>query len=256
MCELLGMSANVPTDICFSFSGLIRRSKATGVHKDGWGVAFFEDKGVRLFLEPYTALDSKLAQLVKSYPIKSQTVISHIRQADSGKVALANTHPFVRELWGLNWVFAHNGKIDPVKKRKLFFYQPVGETDSEYAFCWILDQIRRRFSKKSISSKKLHQFIGTLIKELNHLGTFNVLLGNGQYLYAHCSTHLWWLTRKAPFGNASLIDANLQVDFQRHTTSKDIVTVLATQPLTFDEYWNMMDPGEFKILKHGVFVDI
>ncbi|MCH2089820.1 MAG: class II glutamine amidotransferase, partial [Pseudoalteromonas sp.] len=22
MCELLGMSANVPTDICFSFSGL------------------------------------------------------------------------------------------------------------------------------------------------------------------------------------------------------------------------------------------
>jgi len=68
MCELLGMSASVPTDICFSFSGLIRRSKATGVHKDGWGVAFYEDKGVRLFLEPYTALDSKLAQLVKSYP--------------------------------------------------------------------------------------------------------------------------------------------------------------------------------------------
>ena len=25
MCELLGMSANVPTDICFSFTGLVQR---------------------------------------------------------------------------------------------------------------------------------------------------------------------------------------------------------------------------------------
>lgn len=33
MCELLGMSANVPTDICLSFTGLIQRG--TGPHKDG-----------------------------------------------------------------------------------------------------------------------------------------------------------------------------------------------------------------------------
>ena len=256
MCELLGMSANVPTDICFSFSGLIRRSKATGVHKDGWGVAFFEDKGVRLFLEPYTALDSKLARLVKSYPIKSQTVISHIRQANCGKISLANTHPFVRELWGLNWVFAHNGQIKAVKKRKLIFYKPIGQTDSEYAFCWLLDQIRTKFPYKPFSYTKLHQFIAASIKDLNKIGTFNVLLGNGQYLYAHCSTHLWWLTRKAPFGKASLIDAKLKVDFQQHTTPIDIVTIVATLPLTFDEYWNMMDPGELKILKNGIFLDI
>jgi glutamine amidotransferase len=153
-------------------------------------------------------------------------------------------------------VFAHNGKIDSVKKRKLVFYKPIGETDSEHAFCWILDQIRMKFHSKSVSSKKLHQFTAILIKDLNQLGTFNVLLSNGLYLYAHCSTHLWWLTRKAPFGKASLIDANLQVDFQRHTTSKDIVTVVATQPLTFDEYWNMMDPGELRILRNGVFINV
>jgi len=32
MCELLGMSANVPTDICFSFAGLMRRGGQTGRH--------------------------------------------------------------------------------------------------------------------------------------------------------------------------------------------------------------------------------
>ena len=40
MCELLGMSANVPTDICFSFAGLMRRGGQTGPHADGWGIAF------------------------------------------------------------------------------------------------------------------------------------------------------------------------------------------------------------------------
>jgi predicted glutamine amidotransferase len=40
----MGMSANVPTDICFSFSGLVKRGGETGPHKDGWGIAFYEGK--------------------------------------------------------------------------------------------------------------------------------------------------------------------------------------------------------------------
>ena len=37
MCELLGMSANVPTDVCFSFSELMLRGGNKGPHADGWG---------------------------------------------------------------------------------------------------------------------------------------------------------------------------------------------------------------------------
>ena len=44
MCELLGMSANVPTDICFSFTGLMLRGGKTGPHKDGWGITFYEGR--------------------------------------------------------------------------------------------------------------------------------------------------------------------------------------------------------------------
>lgn len=46
MCELLGMSANVPTDICFSFTGLVQRGGGTGPHKDGWGITFTKAKDV------------------------------------------------------------------------------------------------------------------------------------------------------------------------------------------------------------------
>ena len=49
MCQLLGMNCNVPTDICFSFTGFQARGGATDVHADGWGIAFFEERGVRVF---------------------------------------------------------------------------------------------------------------------------------------------------------------------------------------------------------------
>lgn len=42
MCQLLGMNCNVPTDICFSLAGFQARGGLTDVHRDGWGIAFFE----------------------------------------------------------------------------------------------------------------------------------------------------------------------------------------------------------------------
>jgi predicted glutamine amidotransferase len=96
MCQLLGMNANTPTDVCFSFTGLATRADE---HKDGFGIAFFEDRGLRLFVDPHSARASPVAELVKGYPIRSDNVIAHIRKATQGRVALENTHPFVRELW-------------------------------------------------------------------------------------------------------------------------------------------------------------
>ena len=250
MCELLGMSANVPTDVCFSFSGLIRRGGVTGPHKDGWGIVFYEGKGCRTFLEPKAGAYSEIARLVQEYPIKSQTVIAHIRRANVGAVCLENTHPFLRELWGDNWTFAHNGRLIGIKKKKLTFFKPVGTTDSEHAFCWVLDSLRRSFPKKP-SIKILIPFIRKLLDKLNELGISNVLLSDGVRLYAYCSTSLSWITRKAPFGSATLIDKDLQIDFKKETSSKDVVTVIVTKPLTNNEHWDLISPGDLKVFYDG-----
>lgn len=98
MCQLLGMNCNVPTDICFSFEGFHRRGGLTDHHADGWGIAFFEGCGCRVFLDSRSAVESPIAALVRNYPIHSMNVIAHIRKATKGVVALENTHPFVREL--------------------------------------------------------------------------------------------------------------------------------------------------------------
>ncbi|GAB4351942.1 MAG: class II glutamine amidotransferase [Gammaproteobacteria bacterium] len=251
MCELLGMSANVPTDICFSFSGLMRRGGETGPHRDGWGIAFYEGSGCRAFHDPSPSADSEIARLVQRYPIKSCNVISHIRRANRGRICLENTHPFVRELWGRNWAFAHNGQLKGIKKHRLRHYRPVGTTDSEHAFCWMLDRVRERFPEPPRRTKPLWNLIADLCAELDQLGVFNMLLCDARHLYAFCSTRLSWITRRAPFGEARLIDADMTVDFCQETTPDDVVSVIATQPLTDNEHWEVMAAGELQIFRDG-----
>ena len=254
MCELLGMSANTPTDIRFSFTGLMQRGGKTGPHRDGWGIAFYEGKGLREFRDPAPSCDSEIARLICRHPIKSQIVISHIRRANAGNVSLKNTHPFTRELWGRYWTFAHNGQLHGIKKKPLTHYFPVGTTDSEYAFCWMIGQIRERFPKPPQRNSTLKRFIHKLCDELKPLGVFNMLMSDSRYLYCYCTTKLCWITRQAPFNSASLKDAELTVDFAKVTTKNDIVTMIATQPLTHNEQWQIMTPGEMIVFCDGITV--
>ncbi|MEQ5802579.1 class II glutamine amidotransferase [Halomonas sp. H10-9-1] len=255
MCELLGMSANVPTDICFSFTGFLHRGGGTGPHRDGWGIAFYEEGGYRDFRDPHPSVRSPIARLICDYPIKSHIVISHIRQANVGQIRLANTHPFVREMWGQPWCYAHNGQLAGWQSLPLTFYRPVGDTDSEHAFCWLLGELRRRFPERPESAEQrqgLWRLLHQLCERLRGLGVFNLLLADGDYLYTFCSTKLAHITRRAPFGKASLSDAELTVNFAEHTTIKDVVSVIATEPLTDNEDWERMAPGELLVWCDGM----
>jgi glutamine amidotransferase len=209
MCELLGMSANVPTDIVFSFAGFRMRGGLRAPHKDGWGIAFYEGKGLRVFRDVAPSAESRISQFVRTVPIKSTIVLSHIRRASVGRVALENTHPFVRELWGRFWVFAHNGRVVDVKKRSLGALLPVGTTDSEHAFCWILDELRRAFPDPPKEPGAYWPLLRGMFTDLSGLWTFNAILSEGEYLYTFADTRLHWVERKAPFSRARLVDEDL-----------------------------------------------
>lgn len=253
MCELLGMSSNVPADICFSFTGLMQRGGQTGPHKDGWGIAFYDGKGCRTFHDPHPSAHSEIAKFIKTLPIKSKQVICHIRKANRGRVCLENTHPFLRELWGRNWCFAHNGQLKGVKKLlKLQHYFPVGTTDSEHVFCWMMDQIFERFGKNPPRRKEvLWNFIESLCLKATEYGVFNMLLSDSKVLYVFCTTKLVWLTRKAPFGRAKLVDGDMEVDFGKHNHPHEVITVIATAPLTDNEDWFKAEKKEFLVFQDG-----
>lgn len=248
MCELLGMSANVPTDICFSLTGFRQRSDH---HKDGWGVAFYDGKGCQIFQDAKPSNQSEVAEFLQRAPIKANVVLSHIRQANYGRVCLENTHPFKRAFGGRYWTFVHNGQLKNIKALKTTYYHPVGTTDSEHAFCWMLDELYQRYPQKLPSANTLKNRIKKLCQQLSELGVFNMLLSDGRTIYAFCGKRLSWITRRAPFGLATLSDADVDIDFANETTPNDVVSIIATQPLTNNETWKIMQPGDFQVFRNG-----
>ncbi|KAL7477983.1 hypothetical protein ACHAW6_003772 [Cyclotella cf. meneghiniana] len=183
MCQLMGINAAALTDFRFSFRGFARRGGDTDIHSHGWGMAFYDGRGIRAFHDPDPAADSLLAEFLQAHPIKTFNMVAHIRYATRGEVKLENVHPFQREMWGIAWCFAHNGdvscfdrasyagnqadcpslppKVNQINKSCVKIpwignsigvtdngeraYNPVGKTDSEALFCAMLNALRARF---------------------------------------------------------------------------------------------------------------
>lgn len=247
MCQLLGLNANTPTDLVFSFTGFAHRAAE---HRDGFGIAFFEGPGVRLFVDHQSATVSPVAEMVRRYPIRSRHIVTHIRKATQGRVALENTHPFMRELWGRYWVFAHNGNLVDFHPKLHANFHPVGDTDSERAFCWLLQELAKNHARMP-SIPDLTQTLAELAPTIARHGTFNFLLSQGEALWAHCSTKLHYVLRRHPFAAAQLQDADLTVDFADLTTPQDRVAIVVTEPLTSNEDWIALTPGELAVFVDG-----
>ena len=250
MCQLLGLNCATPTDANFSLTGFRQRGGGTDHHADGWGIAFFEGKGLRLFVDPLSAAESPIADFLQHYPLKSKNIIAHVRKATYGEVSLQNTHPFTRELWGRHWVFAHNGDLHNYAPHLHSHFRPVGTSDSEQAFCWLLQELAKSHAALP-SIDELTITLRELVPQISQFGTFNFLLSNGEALWAHCTTKLHYLIRQHPFSQATLMDQDWTVNFADLNKPGDRVAVIVTTPLTSNEEWTAFEPGQLMVFTDG-----
>ena len=107
-----------------------------------------------------------------------------------------------------------------------------------------MENLRRAFPAGQPESDALYEKLAALAAEIGEHGEFNFLLSNGEQLYARCATNLCYIVRKAPFRTAHLVDQDVSVDFSQVTTPEDRVAVIATKPLTDNETWDVIQPGE------------
>jgi predicted glutamine amidotransferase len=239
MCELLAMSANRPADVGRYLSRLRVRGGKTGPHADGWGVAYYEGRAARILKEPAPAAESRLLAMLAEDPVKSTALIAHIRRANPSIFgrATGNTHPFEREWNGRSWVFAHNGKLSGPHAKRVrpdSHFAPLGDTDSELAFCHILDAVARGIGRHAhFSPAMLIDIIRPVVDDLATLGEFNFILSDGECLYVHAHTNLHVLQRTLVAENG---------------TFKMIL--LATAPLTA-EPWRALAPNSIHVYKQG-----
>lgn len=250
------MNSHLPASLTLSFTGFSQRGGCTDHHSDGWGIAFFESengqpgRAARHFVDKESAATSPIARMLRSYPIKSHNVVAHVRKATVGKVGLENCHPFVRELWGRYWFFAHNGDLKDYQPNLHGAFKPVGDTDSEMAFCWLLQELNKSHAGVP-SVEELTHTLAELVPRIAAHGTFNFLLSNGQALWAHASTKLCYVLRQHPFAQVQLKDEDVRVDLAELNGPEDRQVIVVTEPLTTNEIWVAMAPGELKVFVDG-----
>jgi predicted glutamine amidotransferase len=253
MCELFGMSFNLPVSPTFTFRGFTKRGKC---NPDGWGIALYPGggKAAQIIKEPVNADDSSLAEYIIKVPeFYSKIYISHVRLKSRGESAYWNTHPFSRELNGRDYCFAHNGTLRESYGRDLMLgtLNPIGGTDSEYAFCHLMSFIENNIESWNESSFSL---LYDKFQEINAYGDFNCLFSDGEYLFCYHDaggyTGLCYVRRTAPYTKVKLTDEDFEIDLQGEKRPEQAGYIIATRPLT-DENWVRFTPGELIVFKNG-----
>jgi predicted glutamine amidotransferase len=260
------MSSRYPTTVGFSLETLARRGGHEGPHKDGWGVAYFEDHDVFLLRESSPAAESGLERFMEKNGPPSNLVISHIRHATQGENALRNTQPFQRELGGRTHVFAHNGNLPGIKdKRSLDSHRftPAGDTDSEFAFCCLLDRLTKLWdgaTGKTPSVESRLEIVADFAARFRSLGPFNFVYSDGDTLFVHAHRRTQNDGGVRPPGLHLLVrSCNEQaVDLSKSgvimapvaPVARELVLV-ASVPLT-DEPWEPIGEGEVIALTQGL----
>lgn len=250
MCQLFGLSSARPVSPWFSLQGFFQRGGGTGEHADGWGVAYYDKGQSRLCVQESPAYTCTEARAMLEQPFKTTTVIAHVRKATFGAIARNNTHPFMRRLWGRDWIFAHNGDLHDYRPDHRRFI-PDGDTDSERAFCYLLDSMSDCFGDTLPDRDGLLDFLKDRSERVAQYGVFNYLLSDGDILVAYCSTELYWTRRRPPFSEVELLDGGYRINLAEYNDAADAIVVIATKPLTKGEAWHPMGRHEMRIFANG-----
>ena len=237
MCELFGWSSAAPERPERYLRAFRARGGATADHVDGWGLAYFVHGAFRVEKEPEPAAASaRFAALTGS--VASALIVGHVRKADFPPVrALANTHPFVHHCCGATWVFAHNGLVPGAVQRSKSVAPPVcradGDTDSEHAFCLVLEALAGCHAQGSgLQGAACVDTLAAAARTIGAFGKFNFLLSDSERLYAYCHDRLHALETVRPAQRS---------------------IVIATQPLS-GEAWRAFEPGELRVYRAGSLV--
>jgi predicted glutamine amidotransferase len=265
MCELLGLSSNAPATVNISLPKLAEHGRVSGTYNDGWGVGYYEGPDVRLMKDSAAIGDSEWIQFIANHDLRSQLVIAHTRKATRGTRSYPNAQPFVRELAGRAHLFAHNGDLPGIFKSNAFQadrFNPIGETDSELAFCVLLDQMAAIWTLPNATPSLRERFriVSSFAGELRSLGPANFLYSDGDMLFAH--------GHRRKHADTGKIEAPGLVSVQRRCQQDTIgsaasglsirgdnqqVTLFASVPLT-NELWVPLAEGELVAVCGGQLV--
>ena len=265
MCELLALSSRFPTRATFSLEEFSRHGGRDGPNKDGWGLAFYQDGDAQIFREVEPAEESRWMHFLRHHQHRSRCVISHIRKATQGVLALRNTQPFSRKIGGFTHVFCHNGNLARINNRiEKTHFEPLGETDSEYAFCYLSAQVENLWRRGRPGLDARIALLQSVFDRFATLGPANFLYSDGEYLYAYANRRtqasgrieppgLHYLCRDCDRDREAQPLAGLELDHNGKNLRQSVV-LFASFPLS-TEPWQPFAENQLIVAANGRILD-
>jgi len=228
---------------------------------DGWGFAWYPRDGVgaSVLKDPHVEYDMAVATAIQRWDrFRSSIFVCH-SGTHRGR-SFTDTHPFVRSHAGRDWVFAHNGELGRNLDVTLpldegLGFEPVGHTDTEHAFCWLMGQVR------AVGARSLSDLSWRTVREwlhrLNELGSLNVMWSDGLHVVAYHDKDgfnaLHHLRRLPPPSSERLETDLIELDVSNSVDENRTFTIVSTRPLSGED-WVAFAPGEMRVISHGCLI--
>lgn len=228
----------------------------------GWGMAWYPGQGASALVvkDPTSISENPMTKLLSDWERFESTVfICHLRGA-ARTLQEQDTHPFSRSYARRDWVLAHNGDLfvnlgqalplgeDPV-------FEPIGRTDSEHAFCWMLSQFRQRKARRL--AEVGWSALGEMFRSLDAMGTANFLLTDGIDLAAYSDSEgynpLHWARFLPPHERLVFESEDLLVDLDDAIDRSRAVGLVATRPMS-ESGWRAMQAGQLLVMRRGTVI--
>lgn len=257
--EILGMSFDSPASPSITLFGVEDGSKSPG----GWGFGWYpsDDPAGVVIKNPRAAKESVMRRVLRDWDrFRSSVFVCQLRGA-AKRVSQQDTLPFLNRYAGRHWLFAHIGHLARQAITELplgedLFFEPVGRTDSEHAFCWILTQLRQ--SGARTLNKAGWENIHKLFSTLNQYGPSDFLLSDGHVTVAYRDNKgrgesLYYCRRTPPHPVTLLHNDTLEIDFGDPLDQNRTMLLICSKPMS-DGTWNEIPPGQMIAAKLGKVV--
>lgn len=188
----------------------------------GWGIAWYQrNEAVAVVHKDPIRRDPSISTTdhLDAASFRSGTIFCKSKQGTQ-ECTHKETQPFVKSFAGSDWTFVHNGYLDKTGLNALLpdespFLEPLGKTDSELAFCYILQKLH------SIGARQLRDVPPTTLRlwlsALDHLGSADLMLSDSTTILAYRGqsneNHLYYGRLCPPSSEATLTADLVSVSF-------------------------------------------
>lgn len=253
MPELFGFCGSQRRKISFSFKRLCERTKDKPY---GWGIASYEGRRSEIINDCYPLHLGGTDPHGDSYTTGGNIVIFCLRLLVGTNSLLEKPHLLERELFDRTWSFVRSEGLPESKLDETPEWEVPTEAEDivgEEIFSFLLDELGYHFQSHTDLKTKLEVFTG-LDQKSEDFGEYSFLLSDSRSLLCFCGSRgktLSYSESRAfspKKGRLSSDDYEIILE-ERAPDETDVL--VSTIPLSGENEWKEMKPGELMVIKDG-----